>query len=143
MVVEDHEHGGSLITARAALERSIDVMAVPGSVHNRAAAGTNHLLRDGATPVTVRPTCWSRWSRPPPGRSIAVRPPALHRGVESAVLAVLSCRRATLDHVVVTMGLAMPTPRLRSPDSSARDGCATPADGSRRWCYGWPGGALD
>src|SRR6185312_13567930 len=52
VVVESRERGGSLITAQAAMERSIDVMAVPGSVRNRAAAGTNHLLRDGAAPVT-------------------------------------------------------------------------------------------
>ena len=53
VVVESRERGGSLITAQAALERSVDVMAVPGSVRNRAAAGTNQLLRDGAAPVTV------------------------------------------------------------------------------------------
>ena len=52
VVVESRERGGSLTTAREALERSIEVMAVPGSVHNRAAAGTNQLIRDGATPVT-------------------------------------------------------------------------------------------
>ena len=52
VVVESRERGGSLITAQAAIERSIDVMAVPGSVRNRAAAGTNQLLRDGAAPVT-------------------------------------------------------------------------------------------
>jgi hypothetical protein len=50
VVVESRERGGSLITAQAALERSIDVLAVPGSPRNRAAAGVNHLLRDGASP---------------------------------------------------------------------------------------------
>ena len=52
VVVESRERGGSLITAQAAIERSVEVMAVPGSVRNRAAAGTNQLLRDGAAPVT-------------------------------------------------------------------------------------------
>jgi DNA processing protein len=52
VVVESRERGGSLTTAREALERGIDVMAVPGSVNNRAAAGTNQLIRDGASPVT-------------------------------------------------------------------------------------------
>ena len=52
VVVESRERGGSLTTAREALERSIEVMAVPGAVHNRAAAGTNQLIRDGAQPVT-------------------------------------------------------------------------------------------
>lgn len=52
VVVESRERGGSLITADAALERGVPLMAVPGSPANRAAAGTNALLRDGATPVT-------------------------------------------------------------------------------------------
>ena len=52
VVVESRERGGSLITAQAALERSVDVLAVPGSLRNRAAAGTNQLIRDGAAPVT-------------------------------------------------------------------------------------------
>lgn len=48
VVVESREQGGSLITVTQAIERNIPVMAVPGGVHNRAAAGTNQLLRDGA-----------------------------------------------------------------------------------------------
>ena len=60
VVIESRERGGSLITAQAAIERSIDVMAVPGSVRNRAAAGTNQLLRDGAAPSRPSTTCSSR-----------------------------------------------------------------------------------
>lgn len=52
VVVESRERGGSLLTAREALDRSVEVMAVPGTPRNRAAAGTNGLLRDGAAPVT-------------------------------------------------------------------------------------------
>lgn len=48
VVVESRERGGSLITVTEATERGIPVMAVPGSPHNRAAAGTNNLLREGA-----------------------------------------------------------------------------------------------
>jgi len=51
VVVESRERGGSLLTVSAALDRGVPVMAVPGSVGNRAAAGTNALLRDGAAPV--------------------------------------------------------------------------------------------
>ena len=47
VVVESREHGGSLITVNEAIERDVPVMAVPGGVHNRAAAGTNQLIRDG------------------------------------------------------------------------------------------------
>lgn len=51
VVVESRERGGSLITASEALERGVPVMAVPGHAVNRAAAGTNGLLRDGAAPA--------------------------------------------------------------------------------------------
>jgi DNA processing protein len=48
VVVESREQGGSLITVTQAIERNVPVMAVPGGLHNRAAAATNILLRDGA-----------------------------------------------------------------------------------------------
>jgi DNA processing protein len=51
VVVESRERGGSLITAAEALDRAVPLMAVPGQPGNRAAAGTNALLRDGAAPV--------------------------------------------------------------------------------------------
>jgi len=51
VVVESRERGGSLITAREAAIRGVDVFAVPGSVRSRASAGTNELLRDGAAPA--------------------------------------------------------------------------------------------
>jgi DNA processing protein len=52
VVVESRETGGSMSTVAEALARGVDVMAVPGSVRIRAAAGTNQLIRDGAAPVT-------------------------------------------------------------------------------------------
>ncbi len=108
VVVESRERGGSLITAQAAIERGIDVMAVPGSVNNRAAIGTNQLLRDGAAPVTGvedvllvlgldNRRC---------GRS-QYDPRPLPRGVDAEVLA--RCRRdpCTLEEVVVDLHLPM------------------------------------
>ncbi|NIR38373.1 MAG: DNA-processing protein DprA [Actinobacteria bacterium] len=51
VVVESRAAGGSLLTVEQAARRGIDVMAVPGSVRNAAAAGTNQLLADGCAPV--------------------------------------------------------------------------------------------
>ena len=51
IVVESHAAGGSMVTVDAALARGIDVAAVPGPVRSPSSAGTNQLLRDGATPV--------------------------------------------------------------------------------------------
>ncbi len=52
VVVESRERGGSLITAREAADRGVDIFAVPGPVDSRASLGTNQLLCDGAAPAT-------------------------------------------------------------------------------------------
>jgi DNA processing protein len=52
VVVESRRAGGSMHTVRAALDRDVAVMAVPGSVRSRASEGTNQLIAEGATPVT-------------------------------------------------------------------------------------------
>ena len=52
VVVESRERGGSLITAREAAERGVEVFAVPGAIQSPAALGTNKLLCDGASPAT-------------------------------------------------------------------------------------------
>ncbi len=49
VVVESRRRGGSLVTARLAADRGIPVLAVPGSLLNRAAEGTNRLIADGCT----------------------------------------------------------------------------------------------
>ncbi|MEZ5218254.1 MAG: DNA-processing protein DprA [Ilumatobacteraceae bacterium] len=51
VVVESRQRGGSLQTARLATERQIPVLAVPGSLLNRAAEGTNRLIADGCAAV--------------------------------------------------------------------------------------------
>jgi DNA processing protein len=108
VVVESRERGGSLTTVREALERSIDVMAVPGSVHNRAATGTNQLLRDGAAPVTDATDVLVALGldhRRAPGRAYDPRP--LPRGTEAAVLDRCRAGPCTLEHVVEDVGLSI------------------------------------
>lgn len=51
VVVESRAAGGSLLTVDQAIRRGVDVMAVPGSLRNGAAIGTNQLLADGCAPV--------------------------------------------------------------------------------------------
>lgn len=51
VVVESRSAGGSLITAEEAARRGRPVLAVPGSVRNPAAQGTNDLIADGAAPA--------------------------------------------------------------------------------------------
>lgn len=52
LVVEAPETSGALITAKIALDCNREVMAVPGSIFERTAAGTNGLLKLGARLVT-------------------------------------------------------------------------------------------
>jgi DNA processing protein len=52
VVVEARERSGALITADFALEEGREVFAVPGEITSRLSAGTNDLLRLGATPLT-------------------------------------------------------------------------------------------
>jgi DNA processing protein len=52
VVVEAREASGALITADLALEEGREVFAVPGEITSALSAGTNALLRLGATPLT-------------------------------------------------------------------------------------------
>ena len=51
LVIEAALRSGSLITAREAADRGIEVMALPGSPLDPRSQGTNGLIRDGATLV--------------------------------------------------------------------------------------------
>jgi DNA processing protein len=53
VVVEARERSGALITADLALEEGREVFAVPGEITSALSAGTNALLRTGATALTA------------------------------------------------------------------------------------------
>lgn len=52
VVVESGERGGSLHTVESAIDRGVDVLAVPGPIDSEASVGTNRLLVQGCIPCT-------------------------------------------------------------------------------------------
>jgi len=52
LITEAAERSGTLSTARFALEQGKEVLVVPGNITSPTSAGTNNLIKAGATPVT-------------------------------------------------------------------------------------------
>lgn len=141
VVVESHQRGGSLHTVDEADRRARDVMAVPGSVRNPAAAGTNDLIAEGRAPVCsvddVLVALGLGGHRP--GEAHDRRPPPDPR--DQPVLEAVGWQPSNLDQLVLRTGLAMgrlalALDRLCEGGWVARDGgwyervAARPAGGS-------------
>ncbi|MGH9133570.1 MAG: DNA-processing protein DprA [Ilumatobacteraceae bacterium] len=108
VVVESRETGGSLLTAREALDRSVEVMAVPGSPRSRASAGTNGLLRDGAAPVTSADDVLAALgldTRRQGTLPFDPRPPL--RGVDRVVIDHCRADPRTLDEIAAELGVGL------------------------------------
>jgi DNA processing protein len=100
IVVEARERSGALITADFALEEGRDVLAVPGEITSRLSAGTNALLRLGATPVTCAGDVLEVF-----GLEIATRAVADPGGIAGVLLARLEEGALTADELVRAAGI--------------------------------------
>jgi DNA processing protein len=108
VVVESRERGGSLITAREAAERGVDVFAVPGPLDSRASAGTNRLLRDGAAPATDVDDVLVALGLDHRRAGRAVHDPRRRpHGVESAVLERCRSGPVTVDALAAALDLGL------------------------------------
>jgi DNA processing protein len=108
VVVESHRRGGSFYTVDEADRRSVDVMAVPGSVRSAAAVGTNDLLAEGRAPargaddvllalgLSARIGSDHRELRPPPTAE------------DQPLLEAVGWQPASLDSLVLRTGWSLP-----------------------------------
>jgi DNA processing protein len=74
IVVEARERSGALITADFALDEGREVFAVPGEITSPLSAGTNALLRLGATPLTSADDVLEAFDLEPPAREAPSHP---------------------------------------------------------------------
>jgi DNA processing protein len=97
IVVEARERSGALITADFALEEGREVLAVPGEITSPLSAGTNALLRLGATPATCAHDVLEAFGLEAPERT--------EPAVDGAAARVLAALPATADELVRATGL--------------------------------------
>jgi DNA processing protein len=100
IVVEARERSGALITADFALESGREVFAVPGEITSGLSAGTNALLRLGATPLTAAGDVLEALGIEP-----AARPSPELDETAARVLAALTAQAAGVDQLVRGTGL--------------------------------------
>lgn len=110
VVVESRLQGGSMRTVESAVERGIDVMAVPGSVRSGASQGPNQLLHEGcglardATDVLV--ALGSRVPLPHAPRATAgATDQPVAEPAEDPVADAVSWPASSLDTIVAATGL--------------------------------------
>ena len=117
IVTEAAINSGSLITARLAAEQGREVFAVPGFVKEATSRGTNALLKEGAALIeraqdvidAVMPQLEPALRlRLQPSREQNVRGDQLGKE-EQLVYDALSYEPLTVDDVIVTTGLPVPT----------------------------------
>jgi DNA processing protein len=106
LVIEARERSGALITADLALEEGRDVLAVPGEITSALSAGTNALLRLGATPATRVEDVFEVLGIEPPVPTLDV---SELDAVERAVLVALAAEAGGVDELVARTGLTAAT----------------------------------
>ncbi|MEO6628532.1 MAG: DNA-processing protein DprA [Aquihabitans sp.] len=130
VVVESRATGGSMITVSEALDREVQIMAVPGHPAAAAAVGTNELLYDGAAPVrNAADVLLALGIQPPmtaPGGVVVARPAAPG---QRAVLGAIGTSPCALAEVVALTG--------RSLDDVSADLSALEAGGWITRVGGW------
>ena len=101
VVIEARERSGALITADFALEDGREVMVVPGEITSAVSAGSNALLRLGATPVTAAADVLEVY-----GIELVAEPAVAPGGLAGGVLERLSGEPASIDELARLLEVA-------------------------------------
>jgi DNA processing protein len=109
LIVEAHERGGSLVSARLAIEQGRDVMALPGPIDSPASRGTNRLIFDGAHPLLDAGDLLAALGvadeDPAAGPATAASPAMPEDAESAAVLRVLDDEPTSVDELVAATRL--------------------------------------
>jgi DNA processing protein len=106
VVIEAPAKSGALSTAARTRELGRDVFAVPGPVDSPASAGTNALIRDGATLVTsAREVLEALGLPPPPADAETEVPPEELHGQGLALWRALGPEPRHVDDIAAAVGL--------------------------------------
>jgi len=101
VVIEARERSGALITADFALEDGREVMVVPGEITSVVSAGSNALLRLGATPVTAAADVLEAY-----GIELVAEPVAALEGLAGALLGKVSEQPASIDELARALAVS-------------------------------------
>ena len=129
VVVESHPAGGSFHTVRAADERGVAIMAVPGPVRSPASAGTNRLLAEGCAPACEASEVLAALSLETAGptpRADGRRQPA---GEDAVVLESLGWEATSTDQVLARTALS-PSRVVAALTHLEMDGWVRPSAGA-------------
>ncbi len=105
VVVESKKGGGSMHTVTEAMRRGVNVMAVPGSVRNAAAEGTNLLVSEGCAPVCCIDDVFVALGlvNEPRIRSAAAKARQPKKGLTGRILDEVDDNGATVDQLVLRL----------------------------------------
>ena len=96
-----------MLTVTSALTQGREVFAVPGPITSETSAGTNQLIRDGATPLLTVDDLLAVYGaeRPPASTGPVPPPPCNLSPVEARVLDALSADGRHIDDLATGIGL--------------------------------------
>ena len=140
VVVESRRTGGSMLTVESAIERQVDVLAVPGPVRSPVSAGPNQLLADGCGVARDAADVLVALGPGAPATGVASAtgaddpaPGGHHDGeVDDEVLRAVTWPSASLDEIVGATGLRFSQVAARLASLEAAGVVERADDGYRR-----------